>query len=888
MSATRSTCPYCGVGCGVLAESFGDTVQVTGDTAHPANGGRLCAKGSQLAETLKSDDRLSTPTVDGQATSWETALDVVASKFKDTIDKYGPDSVAFYVSGQLLTEDYYVANKLMKGAIGSANIDTNSRLCMASSVVAHKRAFGTDTVPVGYDDIEAADLVILVGSNLAWCHPVLHQRLQTARAGGAGPTVVVIDPRETATATDGDLHLPLRPGTDTVLFNGLLSWLDENELVDRDFLSASTEGYAKALLAAREYHSPAHVAERCGLNLRDVEAFYRLFARTPKTVSIFSQGVNQSSVGTDKAGSIINVHLATGRIGTRGAGPFSITGQPNAMGGREVGGLANQLAAHMDFEPEDVDRVRRFWGYERIADQPGLKAVDMFDAIRDGRIRAIWIMGTNPAVSMPRANDVRLALETCDFVAVSDCVSSSDTAAYADVLLPACGWGEKDGTVTNSERCISRQRAFIRVDDDARPDWWIINEVAARMGYGESFPFTSSADIFREHAALSAFENDGSRDFDIGALQAISDDEYDALDPVYWPYRDGEPPAASPIDIFAGRRFFTGSGKARLVTVRSADVAVSACDDYPLLLNSGRIRDQWHTMTRTGIAAKLNQHTPEPLLSLHPLDARRFGIADGQLADIESRHGDARMRVCTTRSVQPGNGFVPMHWSDRFASASRAGALFEGVCDPLSGQPELKSEPVKVQPASCAWHGLLMTRPAGLPSEWLTDASYRVHSQFEHCEVSFLGFDVRPDDWIGRLNAALPAPDRLLQVDGEAASQIVAGISGDRLEWLALLGVKSRHRDAGWLARLFAETKLSSDSQQAILRGLPGTYKPDVRCGETVCACFGTSRAAIVNVALDGGVQTTDGIGAAVKAGSNCGSCLPEIRHLLDEGINGS
>jgi assimilatory nitrate reductase catalytic subunit len=516
---TKTTCPYCGVGCGVLVTPQTDgTLSVRGDPDHPANLGRLCSKGAALGETLGTAGRLLHPTVAGEQVSWDRALDQVAGRLGEIVAAHGPGAVAFYVSGQLLTEDYYVANKLMKGFIGGANIDTNSRLCMASSVAGYKRALGADTVPCDYADLESAELLVLVGSNTAWCHPVIYQRIKQAKQANPERQIVVIDPRRTATCEIADLHLPVAPGTDTVLFNGLLNWLRREDALDWTFLESHTEGFAAAFTAARESAgSVPRVAAACGVPESDLADFYRRFARTERVVTLYSQGVNQWSFGTDKVNAIINCHLATGRIGRPGMGPFSITGQPNAMGGREVGGLANQLAAHMDFAPEDVDRVGRFWQADGIAREPGLKAVEMLRAVEEGNIKAIWVMATNPAVSMPDADRVRAALRACELAICSDLFADTDTARCADVLLPAAGWGEKDGTVTNSERCISRQRAFLDPPGEARPDWWILTEVARRMGFADAFPYRSAAEVFREHAALSGFENDGRRDFDIGA-----------------------------------------------------------------------------------------------------------------------------------------------------------------------------------------------------------------------------------------------------------------------------------------------------------------------------------------------------------------------------------
>src|SRR5579863_2199505 len=517
---TRTTCAYCGVGCGVLARARADgSAEIKGDPEHPANFGRLCSKGSALGETLSLNGRLLRPIVGGVESGWNEALDLVARRFKETIAAHGPDSVAFYVSGQLLIEDYYVANKLMKGFIGSANIDTNSRLCMASSVAGHRAAFGSDTVPGVYEDFEEADLVVLVGSNLAWCHPVLFQRLMAARERRA-MQLIVVDPRRTPTAAAADLHLAIAPDSDVALFAGLLRHLAQSKAISPDFVGAHTTGSPEAFAAA-EPMSPEAVAATTGVPLADIARFFELFAATEKVVTVYSQGVNQSASGTLKVNAIINCHLATGRIGRPGMGPFSVTGQPNAMGGREVGALSNQLAAHMEFAPENSDALARFWGTRQVVTRPGLKAVELFHALAEGRIKALWIMATNPAVSLPDLGRVREALARCEFLVVSDAVRATDTTRYARVLLPAAWWGEKNGTVTNSERRISRQRPFLPPSGQARPDWWIITQVAQRMGYRQAFGYESPAEIFREHARLSGFENRGRRAFDIGLLSTL-------------------------------------------------------------------------------------------------------------------------------------------------------------------------------------------------------------------------------------------------------------------------------------------------------------------------------------------------------------------------------
>src|SRR3954466_10288823 len=569
LRAIRTTCAYCGVGCGILATPDGrGGAAISGDPEHPANFGRLCSKGSALGETLGLESRLLHPMIrcdkgTMERLAWSDALDHVAHRFQHIIARDGPGAVAFYLSGQLLTEDYYVANKLMKGFVGSANVDTNSRLCMASSVAGHRRAFGADTVPGCYEDLDETDLLVLVGSNAAWCHPVLYQRMLVNKQK-RGARMIVIDPRRTDTVGDDDLFLGLKPGTDTALFSGLLVHLADNGVLDRDYIALHTTGFDDAIARARNIAvSVGATALTTGLAEQDVATFFQMFANTERVVTLYSQGVNQSAQGTDKVNAIVNCHLATGRIGKVGASPFSLTGQPNAMGGREVGGLANQLAAHMGFAADDVDRVRRFWNAPRMAEREGLKAVQMFEAIERGEIKALWVMATNPAMSLPRAGAVREALKKLELFVVSENMLTNDTvSATPHVLLPAAAWGEKDGTVTNSERRISRQRAFLPPPGDVKSDWWIVSQVARQLGFGDAFAYRNAADIFREHAALSAFENDGARAFDLGGLATFSDEDYDALEPVQWPVRKD---AADSARLFASGNFSTPDRKARFI-----------------------------------------------------------------------------------------------------------------------------------------------------------------------------------------------------------------------------------------------------------------------------------------------------------------------------------
>ncbi|TIN17400.1 MAG: nitrate reductase [Mesorhizobium sp.] len=874
----RTTCPYCGVGCGVVAEiAAGGKATVRGDPEHPANFGRLCSKGAALAETLGLDGRLLQPEIQGRQTSWDEALDLVAAKFSDAIAEHGPDSVAFYVSGQLLTEDYYVANKLMKGFIGSGNIDTNSRLCMASSVAGHRRAFGEDIVPGVYEDFEHADLIVLTGSNTAWCHPVLYQRMLAAQRE-RGTRIVVIDPRRTATADECDLHLALDPGTDVLLFNGLLAHLVQSGKIDADFIRTSTSGFeAAAALAGADAPSVARVAKGCGLVATDVQAFYEIFAGTERTVTVYSQGVNQSAHGTDKVNAILNCHLATGRIGKPGMGPFSVTGQPNAMGGREVGGLANQLAAHMDFADQAaVERVSRFWKAPGIARRGGLKAVDMFQAVADGRIKALWIMGTNPAVSMPDASRVRAALSKCDFVAVSD-VTRADTTRYADVLLPAAAWGEKDGTVTNSERRLSRQRPFMRSPGDVKADWRIICEVAARMGFGDAFAYQTPAEIFREHAALSAFENNGGRLFDLGGLADMSDAGYAGFAPRHWPTPERREYQTR---LFANGHFPTPDGRARFVPVRQEATAFTVDADYPLALNTGRLRDQWHTMTRTGTVPRLMANAPEPAVDLNPADAAAHQLKDGDLAHLSTRFGFVRARVRVTNAQRRGHAFMPMHWSGQFAARAAAGLLSSPVTDPHSGQPELKHVPARIVRENTGWAGVLITRRNLRPTGFVHWSRYTVEGGW----VYELTGTEPPDQGIllARKLLGVQRQDQLLEyTDRRGLAYRAAAIDeGGAMAEAVLVAAPDQLPTQDWLISLLATRQpLSAGDRHALLSGRSPAPIPAI--GRVVCSCFHVGVNQLAS-AVAAGCDSLEAIGSTLRAGTNCGSCRSEIRAIID------
>ncbi len=851
-AAVRTTCPYCGVGCGVLATPDGQGgVAVAGDPGHPANFGRLCSKGSALGQTVSLEGRLLAPRVHGNDATWEEALDLIAAGIRVA----SPERVAIYGSGQLLTEDYYVANKLMKGFIGAANIDTNSRLCMASSVAGHRRAFGTDTVPGTYEDLEEADLVVLVGSNLAWCHPVLYQRLAAAKAARPEMKVVTVDPRRTATTDLADLHLGLAPDTDVALFNTLLAEIARRGAVDAAYLAHVT-GYDAALASAAAA-DPAV----CGLPPEDLAAFLDLWIGTGKVVTVFSQGVNQSAAGTDKVNAIINCHLATGRIGRPGMGPFSVTGQPNAMGGREVGGLSNMLAAHLDLEnPTHRFLVKQFWDAPALPDRPGLKAIDLFAACGRGEIDVLWILGTNPVVSMPEADAVAEALANVPLVIVSDMFATTDTARSAHILLPALGWGEKSGTVTNSERRISRQRPFLPPPGQAKPDWWALAEIGRRLGSPRAFSYESPAEIFREYAALSALATAEGRDFDIAAL---ADADYDAMPPAQWP-------VGGPARFFADGGFFTSDGKGRMIAVAQATPEPRA-PRFPLTLNTGRVRDQWHTMTRTGRSARLGQHISEPFAEIHPEDAAARGIGPADLVEVTSPHGRIVVRALLTDRVRPGDVFVPMHWSGEFAAEARVDTLVPAVTDPYSGQPASKMGRVEVRRHAAAWFGFAVScaKPAPATGYWAvapTGFGWRTE----------LADAARPDDWtaFARMLFAAPGAEAVAVEDASRGTYRVALIEDGRV--VAALFVAP---DPVEIARAHVVSAFETDAPPLLLAGRPGAAQEDR--GAIVCACFDVGVNTIVGAIARGEVSSVETIGAVLKAGSNCGSCRPELKTLL-------
>lgn len=872
-TSQQTTCCYCGVGCGVTATvENNQVVAVKGRDNHPANLGRLCVKGSALHQTQYSPDRLLKPQLHGQEVSWDQALDYSAKKFRSVIDEHGPDAVAFYLSGQLLTEDYYIANKLSKGFIGTANVDTNSRLCMASAVVAHKRAFGNDAVPGCYEDLEKTDLLIMVGSNAAFAHPVLFQRIVKAKEQRPEMKVVVLDPRKTATCDIADIHLPLAPGSDAFFFNGLLQYLNEQNAIDREYTQNYTEGLEAALnVAAEQVPDITAAASVCDLSPDDIQQVYELFASTEKVVTLFSMGINQSSSGVDKGNAIINCHLATGKIGKEGACPFSITGQPNAMGGREVGGLANQLAAHMGFDNQaDIDRVAEFWQAPNMAQKEGLKAVDMFKAIDEGRIKAVWIMATNPVVSMPDADFVKNALEKCDLVMVSEAIANTDTAKTADVLLPATTWSEKHGTVTNSERCISLQKGFLPPPGESKHDWEALALFAQKLGFSEGFNYPHQVDIFREHAQLSALDNNRARAFDISGFSAITKDEYENLQPIQWPVTKEQP--AGTARLFTEGYFFTASHKAKLLPI-TARLPALPPKIGEVVMNTGRIRDQWHTMSRTGTSPKLLSHTEEPYIDIHPDDASRLELQDNHLAELSNRGARYIGRVKINRAQRKGEVFTPMHWNAKYAAQARANALANPVIDPFSGQPEFKQAPVAIKPHATCWNGFLMTVSDVLPSadywaKMTSNAGYRYRLAHDKT-VNF-------SEW---LTIQFPnIADWQILTDSSKRHYRAAGFIDNVLS-VVFQGVKGKvlPSEGRWLEKQLGKVP-DEVTRYAILAGNPGSG--DVDDGAIICSCYQVGEKTIKN-AIKEGCRTSTALGQKLKCGTNCGSCVPELNALI-------
>ena len=870
-SLKQTTCAYCGVGCGVDISLFNNVpTKLEGMREHPANFGRLCVKGTHLLDTTGSDNRLTSPLINNKAATWDEATDHVANKFNDIIQKHGPDAVAFYVSGQLLTEDYYIANKLMKGYIGSGNIDTNSRLCMSSAVAGYKRAFGEDVVPCTYEDLEQTELLILIGSNAAWTHPVLYQRMERAKQLNSNMKVVVIDPRKTDTAELADTFLNIKPGSDAALYNGLLNYLNEHNHLDTQFIAQHTNGFESALQEAQKWSCEA-VSDFCDIAIEQVTEFYALFANSPSAISFYSMGINQSSSGVDKCNAIINAHLASGKLLKPGSGPFSITGQPNAMGGREVGGLANQLAAHLDIENEaHQSLVQRFWLSPTIAKKAGSNAIDMFDDIAAGKIKAVWIMATNPMVSLPNNAAIKKALETCELVVVSDCIAKSDTLKFADVAFPSTGWGEKNGTVTNSERRISRQRPLVAPYSGAKNDWQIMCDVAKKMGF-EGFDFIDPSGIFEEWAQLTDFENNGSRLLNLSGLVGLTKSQYDNLKPIMWPVVKNQPYKNG--QVFTDNQFSTADKKARFIPITPKLPVQKTSSDYPFVMNSGRIRDQWHTMSRTGKSTALSSHITRPYIEINPLDASKLAIKQNDLISAIAQTGQVTAHAKVTDSVRKGECFMPIHWNKQFASSATVSGLYQSVVDPLSGQAECKHGAVNIVKAPFVQYMQLFAK-----NEFVINSDFWLKVNASNCFNYQLALNEPKSDLLYYCQTLTGLQGQWSAMNTAKAMHVQC-IQNDKLAFVGVISNEQKEISLEWINHLFAEPLLTFTQLQSLLYATPDE---EFTQGVQVCSCFKVREQPIIN-AIKNDANTVEQLGAELKCGTNCGSCKTQLSQLIKQ-----
>lgn len=871
----QSTCAYCGVGCGIdITVENGKASALVGTTEHPANFGQLCVKGTNLLKTTDLTNRLLEPQIHNKTVDWPTATNHVADKFAQIIKDHGPDSVAFYVSGQILTEDYYLANKLMKGYIGSANIDTNSRLCMSSAVAAYKRSFGEDVVPCSYEDLDSTELLLITGSNAAWTHPVLFQRIERAKKRNPNMKVVVIDPRKTATCQIADYFLPLKPGSDAAFFNGLLNYLIANDAIDQDYIERHTQDFELASKEASNW-SIDNVSSYCDIDKQSIESVYQLFAKTEKVITFYSMGINQSNSGVDKCQSIINCHLATGKIAKDGCGPFSITGQPNAMGGREVGGLSNQLTAHMDIDnPEHRSTVQRFWQSPTIADKEGYKAVDLFNAMDEGKIKAVWIMATNPVVSLPNREKIVRALKKCELVVVSDCVENNDTLSFADVKLPATPWLEKNGTVTNSERRISRQTNAIAPNGQAKHDWKIIADVATAMGFS-GFDYSHVSEVFREFAQLSAFENNGERVFDISAFSTITTAQYNRLKPVQWPVNDTYPEGKK--RIYEDGKFSTPSGKAKFFPITPREPTQKTSTEYPFRLNSGRLRDQWHTMSRTGKASQLTAHTDRCYIYINPDDAALLDIVDDEIVNVTSATGQATVHAKLDKNQKTNECFMPIHWNKQFASNANVSDLYESIADPISGQPESKHGAIAVSKTCFKQFGQLHISDDFLVQTQINNEFWSKARTNYGLSVQFANTTLE-SDMLNWCQTTSQISGEWMQFTQENTRYIIC-IQEGKLVFLCYSSEVNPTIESAWLEYIFSHENLPENDIQSLLSG---ASSDEFAKGKQICSCFNIGEKEIIS-AIEDGCGSVEQLGDTLKCGTNCGSCKSELGALLNE-----
>ena len=898
MSVVSSVCCYCGTGCGVLIEADAGVITgVHGNPAHPANFGKLCTKGATLHLSAQASGRALYPELrqdraaPRERVSWDAALDHAANRFSAIIREHGPDAVGFYISGQLTTEDYYVFNKLAKGLIGTNNVDTNSRLCMSSAVAGYKATLGADAPPGCYEDIDHAGVIFIAGSNTAYAHPILFRRIEAARKKNPDLKLIVVDPRRTDTAAEADLHLSILPGTDVALFHAMLNVMLWEEWIDRDYLAAHTEGWDSLRNLVREY-TPEKMAPLCGVAAADIVQAARWFAAGP-TLSLYCQGLNQSTCGVDKNAALINLHLATGQIGKPGAAPLSLTGQPNAMGGREVGGMAHLLSAHRDMgNPEHRAEVARLWGVDDVPATPGKTAVELFEAVRSGEIKALWIACTNPAQSMPDQALIDEALRTAEFVVVQEAFADTETVRYADLLLPAATWGESEGTMTNSERCISRVRAAVPPPGEARPDCDVVVDFAHRLGDRlasnrpdkslvrdgrKLFPYTSPEEVFNEHREFTR-----GRDLDISGLS------YALLDqaPQQWPFPAGAQTGTP--RLYGDGVFPTASGRATFYAAPYRPVAEPIDARFPLHLNTGRLRDQWHGMSRTGLVPRLYAHVEEPLLSMNRLDMDRRQLKDGDLVRVKSRRGSLVIKVQASDEQRGSQTFIPMHWGGRFMAGQGVNTLTQRSVDPVSRQPELKHCAVQVEKVELPYRRAIMRRGDG--AELLRLARpFLAHFDFATAGLtgrnnSVLVFQAAsagplPESLVQEMDQAFGLDDPLLTMNYQDARR---GIwKKARVEDGVITGARLSGEIAAydWIKGLIAEGASAMDVRGWLLAPVAQPPAGSAGRGRVVCNCLNVAEPDIV-AAIAGGADLA-ALQATLKCGTECGSCVPELKRLI-------
>jgi len=691
----KSTCSYCGVGCGIVVHKDKQgRIKVEGDPDHPVNKGMLCSKGMNLHYAVKHQThRLLHPMMRWskghplEKVTWDTAMKRAAAVFRSIISKHGPDSVGFYVSGQCLTEEYYLANKLAKGYIGTNNIDTNSRLCMSSAVAGYTKMLGEDAVPISYNDIELADVFMIAGANPAWCHPILYRRLEAHKQANPGVKVIAVDPRATQTCRQADLHLQINPGTDVYLYLGIARVLIEQGDIDIQFIQRHTSGYRDFKQSAMQ-HTLDEVSHVTGVPEADIRQAAKWIGNAKGFITMWAMGLNQSAIGVNKNIALISLNLLTGHIGKPGSGPFSLTGQPNAMGGREVGGMASLLSSHRDLHNAlHRKEVASFWGVEDVPAQPGFTATQMFEALETGKLKAIWIVCTNPLVSLPDARRVEKALEKANFVVVQDISNQNLAIHYADLVLPAAGHMEKEGTMTNSERRIGHLEKVIDPPGEALPDAEIFIRFAKAMGF-KGFNYMHISEVYAEHCALTKGTN-----IDISGLS------YDRLQKegtFQWPVKSAQQNGTP--RLFTDKRFYTPNQKAKFLAIEDpGNPSEPPTPDFPLILTTGRIRDQWHTMTKTGNVNKLKQHISEPFLEIHPDDAEARGISEGDNVMIYNGRGEVRVNARVVKNIKKGVVFLAMHWGKKDQNDfARANNLTSNLIDPVSKEPDFKYSIVEV------------------------------------------------------------------------------------------------------------------------------------------------------------------------------------------------